>query len=163
MSGIKRPVREWADKYPGDPEALRDALIVELQQAEQTIATMRALAIAVVASSHKIQDDQHDMPFDVVLVSEEAVKALHAALALGQPNEAKGAWQTIESAPKDGTAILITRPTEFRSEEGWHVVRWDDDWWQCHDGKNDSPLRGDEPTHWQPLPSPPKPDSEKDS
>jgi hypothetical protein len=64
-------------------------------------------------------------------------------------------WQPIETAPKDGTPILITRPTEWQCEEGWHVVRWDDDWWQVHDGKFDCPLRGPDPTHWMPLPVPP--------
>jgi hypothetical protein len=66
-------------------------------------------------------------------------------------------WQPIETAPKDGTPILITRPTKFKVEEGWHVVRWEDDedWWVCHDGKFDTMLRGNEPTHWQPLPAPP--------
>lgn len=65
----------------------------------------------------------------------------------------------IETAPKDGTHILITRPT-MHVEEAWHVVRWDDDWWQVHDGKNDWPLRGPDPTHWKPLPKrrPPKKD-----
>jgi hypothetical protein len=71
-------------------------------------------------------------------------------------------WRDMESAPLDGTPILIARPTEWMVEEGWHVVRWDDHpyidgekSWVCHDGKTDSPLRGPDPTHWQPLPAPP--------
>lgn len=71
-------------------------------------------------------------------------------------------WQPIETAPKDGTPILIHRAeSDFPLEEAFHVVRWDaffDDepkWWQVHDGKNDHPLRGPEPTHWRALESPP--------
>lgn len=76
--------------------------------------------------------------------------------ALSSPaGSAAEAWQPIETAPKDGTPILITRPTRHQTEEGWHVVRWDDDWWTCHDGQFDAPLRGSGPTHWQPLPAPP--------
>lgn len=61
-------------------------------------------------------------------------------------------WRDIATAPKDGDAILISLPTHFMDEEGWHVVRWEDDKWVCHDGKFDTPLRGPDPTHWLPLP-----------
>jgi len=70
------------------------------------------------------------------------------------PAVAEG-WRPIESAPRDGSAILITRPTDFPSEEAYHVVRWDgspgEGWWQVHDGKFDHPLRGPDPTFWKPL------------
>lgn len=64
-------------------------------------------------------------------------------------------WQPIESAPRDGTLILVARINQAHPEDEQHIVRWDDDWWQVHCGKNDHPLRGDEPTHWMPrLPMP---------
>lgn len=71
--------------------------------------------------------------------------------------QAPDSWRPIETAPKDGDAILITRPTLFTAEERWHVVRWDegDEMWVCHDGKFDSYLRGPAPTHWMPLPAAP--------
>ena len=71
--------------------------------------------------------------------------------------QAPDSWRAIETAPKDGDAILITRPTLFTAEERWHVVRWDevDEMWVCHDGKFDSYLRGPDPTHWMPLPAAP--------
>lgn len=70
-------------------------------------------------------------------------------------------WQPIETAPEDGTLILITRPTRW-PEDRFHVVRWDDDWWMCHNGKNKQPLRGLYPTHWRSLPpvSVPQPEEE---
>lgn len=68
-----------------------------------------------------------------------------------------GGWQDISTAPKDGTPILITRPTSYPAEEAYHVVRWEevDGFWFCHDGKSDTWLRGPDPTHWMPLPAAP--------
>lgn len=83
--------------------------------------------------------------------------------AINEAVQNAGQWQDIATAPRDGTAILITRDTRFQSEEGWHVVRWDDDWWQVHCGKFDHPLRGPDPTHWMPLPSPPAIEAHKES
>jgi hypothetical protein len=66
-------------------------------------------------------------------------------------------WQPIETAPRDGTRILVYDPSE--SEGGpvlaayWSdSVWWQDAWmvWDCRsDGWQVSP------THWMPLPSPP--------
>jgi hypothetical protein len=66
-------------------------------------------------------------------------------------------WRGIESAPKDGRRILVWCP------HGQYVVFWPDphdhevDWWHVTDNKNGPyPLRGGSPTHWRPLPPPPK-------
>jgi len=76
---------------------------------------------------------------------------LEAALA---EEQAKHQWQDIETAPKDGTFILIRRGE-------WITTAW---WQVC--GSNDLPRwhhmhgwfpREDEPSHWQPMPpSPPQ-------
>ena len=70
------------------------------------------------------------------------------------------AWLPIESAPRDGTRVLVYRP-------GYDVavVRWDSDRY----AKRPRPLWEDDraylgrtwcretpPTHWQPLPAPPR-------
>lgn len=68
---------------------------------------------------------------------------------------APAGWQPIESAPKDDTLILVWRQTTY-SDDPFVVVRWEDDWWQVHDGKNDWALRGPDPTHWMPLPKSPE-------
>lgn len=86
--------------------------------------------------------------------------ALRETAALAEPGDG---WESMDSAPRDGTPILITRPTQFPAEEGCHVVRWSDDWWVCHDGKFDTPLRGGDPTHWRPRPSPPRTPSPGDT
>ena len=62
-------------------------------------------------------------------------------------------WQPIETAPKDGTAVLVSEG-RFCS-----CVEWNEefDWWAVDDNKlGPFRLRGAAPTHWQPLPNPPK-------
>ena len=65
-------------------------------------------------------------------------------------------WQPIETAPKDGTDILVM------TGETMHVVRWinihgDFDYWAVDDNKHGPfTLRGKAPTHWMSLPEPPK-------
>lgn len=79
-------------------------------------------------------------------------------------------WQPIETAPKDGTLILISF-----GEKGVRAVSWDSPWadpvtlengiWCVDDDKHGPyPLRGyndvgyNAPTHWMPLPEPPEGD-----
>ena len=65
-------------------------------------------------------------------------------------------WQPIETAPKDGTDILVM------TGETMHVVRWvnihgDFDYWAVDDNKHGPfTLRGKAPTHWMQLPELPK-------
>jgi len=64
-------------------------------------------------------------------------------------------WLDISSAPKDGTYVLLYQPDTLIPDIV--VCAWEDDWWQCCDGKNpELPLRGHSPTHWIPLPAPPR-------
>jgi hypothetical protein len=73
------------------------------------------------------------------------------------------AWQPIETAPKDGSAILVYGPELLREVNGHcAVVRWQTNeystvpWWTISDGKfGPHDLRGPSPTDWQPLPAPP--------
>ncbi len=57
----------------------------------------------------------------------------------------RAAWQPIETAPKDGSRILLRAMSQ-------HVGWWEDenDWWATG---LDSYVRN--PTHWRPLPAPP--------
>lgn len=76
-------------------------------------------------------------------------------------------WQSIETAPKDGTTILIGGhqllhahgfgictarwQTKWEAENGDGIA-----WWKVEDGKfGPYDLRGPSPTHWMPLPDPP--------
>lgn len=78
-------------------------------------------------------------------------------------------WQKIETAPKDGSDILLFVPgcSEFCQPiviGHWSmgidgVQRDEDDWYETRpDG---GPCLDVPPTHWMPLPSPPHPLSEE--
>ncbi len=60
-------------------------------------------------------------------------------------------WETIDSAPKDGTKILIA--WKDKSDRGVCVGFWSEEvnYWQGDDYYN---ITG-EPTHYMPLPKPP--------
>ena len=79
--------------------------------------------------------------------------ASFAAMAIGRyfsdAQMPETGWQPIETAPKDGTRVLLSADVDGRIVVGrmgivtrrWHSV----------------PGKGEmKPTHWQPLPSPPK-------
>lgn len=89
---------------------------------------------------------------------EMAVEALPALLDRIEALEAGLRWQPIESAPRDGSYMLIATESH---DGGMTVARFDpewgdDGWWMLDDGKNfEIPLRGPEPTHWMPRPAPP--------
>lgn len=72
---------------------------------------------------------------------------------------ARDKWISVESVepPKDGTRVLLlTERGVFAAEFGTES-RFFRAWWVVPDGKNyDMPLRGPAPTHWMPLPEPPK-------
>jgi hypothetical protein len=68
-------------------------------------------------------------------------------------------WQPIESAPKDGSAVLLCdfsegtyRTTEYPSVVvGW----WDDGEWRDMGDIGCCGQYNYDPTHWMPLPEPP--------
>ena len=104
------------------------------------------------------EDAQHDAAF-------EAVRAAIAALQA----EPQG-WMPIETAPKDGRSMLLGYPNRAGK---WRTVRgqwfsdaeiaetWEEEgaegWYEtsveCEDLPNCWSI---EPTHWMPLPTPPK-------
>ena len=97
----------------------------------------------------------------------DAEKALRAALTealahdvsfISEGNKAQQGWQPIETAPKDGTVILMFRNKEvlagaFHAELGkypWLILE------ESMDGTNGLQEGAHGPTHWMPLPSAPK-------
>lgn len=56
-------------------------------------------------------------------------------------------WQPIETAPKDGTHMLMYRKSTGIDEAWWKGDGWGGrSWWYP---------QSDQPTHWMPLPEPP--------
>lgn len=60
-------------------------------------------------------------------------------------------WQPIETAPRDGTMVLLWHRNADGATAGW-MLGWFD---QFHEWEN---MCGGllEPTHWMPLPDPPQ-------
>jgi hypothetical protein len=71
-----------------------------------------------------------------------------------------GNWQPIATAPRDGTTVLVHHPASGFVLVSWFPwgigsadndgfgTNWKSDW--------DRSYLGSEPTHWMPLPAPPK-------
>lgn len=88
--------------------------------------------------------------------SADVAKLIAAVRSAPPLAESVEGWQPIETAPKDGTEILIWGIGLCCSS----AVCWlshDIDWWHVEDGKHGPwPIRGASPTHWMPLPAPPR-------
>jgi hypothetical protein len=92
---------------------------------------------------------------------ESIAAALRTAYAAGAEADR---WQPIETAPRDGTSILVAGGTITWHGPGTTVtleevshVNWDGaGWWVGND--EDGEHISCEPTHWMPLPQKPKED-----
>lgn len=67
-------------------------------------------------------------------------------------------WKPVDTAPKDGTAVLVFGKGDFASApyigvREWTGFRWAEPNISAHD--LDDWLDGTEVTHWMPLPDPP--------
>jgi hypothetical protein len=60
-------------------------------------------------------------------------------------------WQPIETAPKDGTRVLLY----IDEDEGPCIGKWDIDFWQKPNWCMEAGDYWSGATHWQPLPAPP--------
>lgn len=63
-----------------------------------------------------------------------------------------GEWQPIETAPKDGSRILLLRRQQIVC--GYWRRNWGEPYW-AHDAHVVDDARWFPPTHWMPLPDPP--------
>lgn len=93
--------------------------------------------------------------------AEEIFGAMMSAAPSPAPAAPSAAqWMPIETAPKDGTPVLIWGATLCVPGEMVVGIRSDEhddlELWDIHDGKHGPHrLRGPSPTHWMPLPAAP--------
>lgn len=88
-------------------------------------------------------DDEHWLSLD----AEFTVGELRALAAATQ-------WRPIETAPRDGTPILVAMPTLITGQTHWRgVAFWGSVGWLVRDTCR--PLI-EAPSHWLPLPTPPR-------
>lgn len=90
-----------------------------------------------------------------------AVEQLRTELVAGREREARMQWQPIETAPKDGSYLLVSNGhgvwvARFKSvyQSGWKPPSP----WQSmmlNHAHIPSAKRNGSPTHWMPLPTPP--------
>jgi hypothetical protein len=71
-------------------------------------------------------------------------------------------WQPIETAPKDGTLVLVFVPAEYPEADDPAMVtavyfgqKWGWETTIKNDNGDPYPVEG-KPTYWQPLPDPPR-------
>ena len=113
------------------------------------------------------EDDEH---WALCLVEAEV-----AVDEMGFFSPAQDGWQDIETAPRDGTAILVMRNiwpgasggvAEECSGHNTYVAAW---WtnevttggqWICYMDAVQDPRCPVDPTHWRPLPAPPSTERE---
>lgn len=86
----------------------------------------------------------------------QVVLAILSAYEAARP----GGWQPMETAPKDGTEVLLLVEVGYKKKLGrqtvyrkgkFHCNHWYLDGWRA----SNDPLNPETPTHWQHLPSPP--------
>lgn len=64
-------------------------------------------------------------------------------------------WQPIETAPKDGTYVLVFVESSGGLGEAYFDIQ-DDNWWWANTAPHDfDPTYATDPTHWMPLPQGP--------
>ena len=129
-----------------DRDALIDAIAQGLRGTWHCTRAWEAWHIGTMSQDDFEPVDESETPTEIA----DAVLALLAAPPAAQ---AEG-WKPIETAPKDGQAILVT------DGRGCYCVEWNEefDWWTVDDNKlGPFRLRGSAPTHWMPLPAAPGP------
>ena len=109
----------------------------------------------VVKALEYLQQENERQRFDILAMN-QSLDLLREENGRLKADAERIEWQPIETAPKDGTDILVM------TGETMHVVRWinihgDFDYWAVDDNKHGPfTLRGKAPTNWMPLPEPPK-------
>ena len=105
--------------------------------------------VATIRVWHKGMD-QHGELLNWLDGMESVTDGEHNVYTTPQPQVPE--WQPIETAPKDGTRILLCR---VHPNPDIHIAISDGQWLETHNGHWDWvwPYIRKEPTHWMPLPA----------
>jgi hypothetical protein len=158
LNAIAVMMSEFVDNWPAHKKISTSlALIAKtLRAVLRPPPTVEKLAAAIKTTEYKyfgdyeFSDDQHNAVDTLVNFARHGITALSASAAEGEA--LRGAWQPIETAPRDGSWFLACSNTP-----GWgatRVVRF-------HYPDDRLPIHGEgvmwpsAPTHWRPLPAPP--------
>lgn len=99
----------------------------------------------------------------------EVIASLRQAIAAAKKQKPVAEWLPIETAPKDGTAVLVMRDIWPGSETGrakrcvghntyvaaWWADEGNSGEWVCYMDCIEEPICPIKPTHWMQLPPPP--------
>ena len=136
---------DWLIGVGGGPSAQRAAALLRSQHARITELEAQLEAVGAGGVGPLIADAGFDAA-DMATAAAQGFRDGVASVSAG--------WQSIETAPKDGQAILVTDGMDC------YCVEWDEefDWWTVDDNKlGPFRLRGSAPTHWMPTPAAPGP------
>jgi len=102
--------------------------------------------------SHAVSQKHRECAEEIVKADMYCIEELGEILAKHFPDVAPVAWQKIESAPKDGTHVLVTDGTNMT------VAHWfvDGFWLSWNEHEQDAGWCMESITHYMPLPEPPE-------
>lgn len=126
----------------------KDQLIAELVKAlEEAVIVLEPFSDWYIGAPKKPTDKQCGAAYDL----REKLTGILSGANATQSDE----WQPIETAPKDGTPIIIATCGKhgwyIDCAENWFEENGSDVWL----AREDSKVVSDKPTHWRPLPSAP--------
>lgn len=117
----------------------------------------RALANLIDAQGHALalHEQMEGLPLPLRRKAATIANLLHVSLAaLREPTPGTAiGWRTMESAPRDGTPVLVFVPAWYRGQGGQAVACWMD--FSDRPGWYFGSASACEPSAWQPLPPAP--------
>lgn len=146
-------------KSPGLMEQAANALEAHLAQPAQ------AMDVGAVYSEGVCGDGAAILCNGLPMRVHEIVAALNAtrALSVQKAGPVGDGWQPIETAPKDGSAIILGYAGSHSCEGFWMGDASRNHWGETGWFDSDSDVlceHAHKPTHWMPLPASPTPDKE---
>lgn len=110
---------------------------------------MEGLAKVTKPGGHLVSEAERAVQNDVSSGDSRQNLSTEAVVGVSAARRRQEDWQPIDTAPKDGTHILLWTPSVRV------VGRWDDEAYEPGEWRCIPKGYGIEPTHWMPLPDPP--------